>query len=92
MVEGRCYMWTKELPTKSGFYWVLMNADGMTMQAVVPVDKIGENGELGVSTDDGMLEFASEEIQSIKYWHGPIDIPEVTEEIKAELGEIEVLR
>ena len=81
-------MWTKELPSKAGYYWVISKNDGLP--AVIPVI-VGEleKGKLGCMYAGQELELLENMKEQVSHWFGPVEAPELTEEIKAEVGELQ---
>ena len=85
-------MWKKELPTKAGYYWTITKEDGINGILPMIVGNIGEGQtyELGcmLSGQDEPVSLKQAE-ERILYWYGPINAPELPEEIKSEVGELQ---
>ena len=83
-------MWTKEKPTKAGWYWIVVKQEELgCIMAIVPVEKIADDFQF--SLGDEVITFESEEMSNVKYWNGPIDEPAIEPSMEEELGKVEMI-
>ena len=80
--------WKRELPTKSGYYWAVVKEQGLNVIVPLVVGEI-EDGILGCCMGTAEPNLLNDMKESVLFWNGPVDAPELPQEIKEEVGELQ---
>jgi len=83
--------WKKELPIKSGYYWAILKQEGFNVIVPLVVGDVGLNGkeELACSLGTSEPRLLNEIKEEVLFWNGPFEAPELTDEIKQLVGELQ---
>ena len=87
-------MWTKDLPKLAGYYWVVLKDEQGGLPCIAPMI-VGNIGEGNTVLMGCMLSGSDEPVPlkkaegRVMYWYGPVLAPELPENIKSEVGELE---